>query len=44
MIINTEATVKASLAAFAETKKNKGNMVFVSSVASVKPSQAGYAY
>lgn len=44
MTINTDATVKASLAAVEELKKNKGNLIFVSSVASVMPSESGFAY
>lgn len=44
MTINTDATVKATLAAVDELKKNKGNLVFVSSTASIKPSEKGYAY
>lgn len=44
MTINLDATVKASLAAAEHLKKTKGSMVFVSSVASIKPSEKGYAY
>lgn len=44
MTINTDATVKASLAAVEHLKKVNGNMIFVSSVASVKPAEGGYAY
>lgn len=44
MTINTDATVRASLAAVEHLKKTNGNMVFVSSVASIKTSELGYAY
>lgn len=44
MTINTDATVKASLAAVEPLKKTKGAMIFVSSVASMKPSEKGFAY
>lgn len=44
MTINTDATVNASLAAMEELKRTKGSMLFVSSVASTKPSEKGYAY
>lgn len=44
MTINTDATVCATLAAVEELKRTKGNLLFVSSVASIKPSERGYAY
>lgn len=44
MSINLDATVKASLAAVEHLKKVNGNMVFVSSVASVKATDFCYAY
>lgn len=44
MTINTDATVRASLAAVEPIKKTNGNIIFVSSVASVRPSQMGFAY
>ena len=44
LTINTDATVSATLAAVGELKKNKGQLIFVSSVASIKPSERGYAY
>lgn len=44
MNINTDATVRATLAAVEHLKKSDGNLIFVSSVASVKASEAGYAY
>lgn len=44
MSINIDATVKCSLAAIEPLKKTKGNIVFVSSVASTKPASFGYAY
>lgn len=44
MAVNIDATVKATLAAINELIKSKGNIVFVSSVASVKPSQLGFSY
>lgn len=44
MAINTDATVKATLAAVEELKRVKGNLIFVSSVASIKSSEKGYAY
>jgi NAD(P)-dependent dehydrogenase (short-subunit alcohol dehydrogenase family) len=44
MNINLDATVKATLAAVEHLKKTRGSMIFVSSVASTKPSQYGYAY
>lgn len=44
MGINIDATVRASLTAIEHLRKTKGNMVFVSSVASVKPALYGYAY
>lgn len=44
MSINTDATVQASLAAVEHLKKTKGSMIFVSSVASTKASEKGYAY
>lgn len=44
MTVNTDASVRASLAAAEHLKKTNGNMVFVSSVASVKTSDLGYAY
>lgn len=44
MDVNTDATVKASLAAVEHLRKTKGSLVFVSSVASTKPSASGYAY
>uniref|UniRef100_A0A6G1SHT5 Granaticin polyketide synthase putative ketoacyl reductase 2 n=1 Tax=Aceria tosichella TaxID=561515 RepID=A0A6G1SHT5_9ACAR len=44
MTINTDATVQASLAAVEHLKKTQGNMIFVSSVASTKPTAMGYAY
>lgn len=44
MAINTDATVRATLAAVDELKRTKGNLIFVSSVASIKASERGYAY
>lgn len=44
MTINTDATVRASLAAVEHLKKSKGNLIFVSSVASTKASENGFAY
>lgn len=44
MAINTDATVKATLAAVEELKRVKGTLIFVSSVASIKSSEKGYAY
>lgn len=44
MTINTDATVRATLAAIEELKRTKGNLIFVSSVASIKASERGYAY
>jgi len=44
MAINTDATVRATLSAVEHLKKANGNLVFVSSVASIKPSERGYAY
>lgn len=44
MTVNIDATMKATLAAVGELRKAKGNLIFVSSVASVKPSERGYAY
>lgn len=44
MTINTDATVKCTLAAIEHLKKTKGNIIFVSSVASIKPSSYGYGY
>lgn len=41
---NCDVPVKAVLAAIQHLKKSKGNIVFVSSVASVKPSPDTYAY
>lgn len=44
MAVNTDASVKATLAAVAELKKTKGNIVFVSSVATARPIERSYAY
>lgn len=44
MAINMDATVRATLAAVEELKRTKGSLLFVSSVASIKPSERGYAY
>ena len=44
MTINTGATVRATLAAVEELKRTRGNMVFVSALASIKPSEFCYAY
>lgn len=44
MGINTDATVRATLAAVEPLKKSSGNLIFVSSVASTKPSERGFAY
>lgn len=44
MTINTDATVRASLAAAEHLKSTHGSMIFVSSVASIKTSDHGYAY
>lgn len=44
LAINLDATVAASLAAVEPLKASKGSMIFVSSVASVKPASHGYAY
>lgn len=44
MEINTDATVKTTLAAVEHLKKAQGSLVFVSSAASFKPSSSGYAY
>lgn len=44
MTINLDATVKATLAAVDALKASKGNLLFVSSVASVRASEHGYAY
>lgn len=44
MTINTDATVRATLAAVEYIKKTNGNIIFVSSVASIKPSEMGFAY
>lgn len=44
MTINTDTTVKCTLAAIEHLRKTKGTIVFVSSVASIKPSPVGYAY
>lgn len=44
MAINTDATVRTTLAGVEHLKKSNGNLIFVSSVASIKPSERGYAY
>lgn len=44
MTINTDATVKATLASVEHIKKASGNIIFVSSVASTRPSEMGFAY
>lgn len=44
LTINTDSTVKCTLAAVKYLEITKGNIIFVSSVASVKPSESGYAY
>lgn len=44
MTVNIDSTVRCTLSAVEHLKKTNGNIVFVSSVASVKPSEVGYAY
>lgn len=44
MSINVDSVVKTSMEAIPHLEKTNGNIVFVSSVASVKPSANGYAY
>lgn len=44
MTINMDATVKATLAAVEHLRRARGHLIFVSSVASVKPSSKGFAY
>ena len=44
MTINTDATVNATLAAVPHLKTTRGSIIFVSSVASSKPSALGFAY
>lgn len=44
MTINVDSVVKATMEALPHLEKTGGNIVFVSSVASVKPGANGYAY
>lgn len=44
MAVNTDASVKATLAAVPELKRTRGNIVFVSSVATARPMERSYAY
>lgn len=44
MTINVDSVVKTSMEAVPHLEKTGGNIVFVSSVASIKPTANGYAY
>lgn len=44
MSVNLDATVNLTLSAIDELKKTKGNIVFVSSIASFKPNRMTYPY
>lgn len=44
MTINVDSVVKTTQEAIPHIKSTKGNIVFVSSVASIKPAKDGYAY
>lgn len=44
LTINTDTTVKCTLAAVKHLEATKGNIIFVSSIASMKPFESAYAY
>lgn len=44
MAINCESVIKTTMEAVPHLEQSKGNIVFVSSVGSVKPGNDGYAY